>query len=173
MVTPIDLSAINFFTPIASFLFVFVVVYAILIKTEILGSNKGMNALIGFVMAVVFVSFSSLGTYVNNIIPWFIVLLVILFFILLVAKFTTKDFDKMMTKGFAWVVVIIFIIVFLIVAINVFNPVFHPDKILAQSSDSEPHAISQLIYFLFYSQWAGVVLLLIIAAIVAWYVTKK
>jgi hypothetical protein len=171
MASPIDVSAINFFTPIASFLLVFVVVYAILKKTEILGDNKPMNALVSFIMAIIFVSFSSMEAYVRNIVPWFAVLIVILFLVLLVAKFSTKDFDKMMTKGFAWIVVIIFLIAFLIVAINVFNPVFHPDRVLV--SGENPQIVSQLIYFIFYSNWAGTILLLIVAAVVAYVITKK
>jgi hypothetical protein len=167
----IDVSGINFFMPIFSFLFVFIVIYAILFKTKVLGDNKFVNSLVSFIISIIFLSFSSMETYVRNIIPWFAVLVVILFLVLMVMMFSTKKYEDMMTKGFAWFVVAIFIIVFLIVAINVFNPVFHQDRILV--SGDNPQVISQLIYFIFYSNWAGTILLLIIAAVVAWVITKK
>ena len=66
----IDVSGINFFMPVFSFLFVFVIVYAILAKTKILGDNKFVNLVIGFIMAIIFMSFSSTELYVETIIPW-------------------------------------------------------------------------------------------------------
>lgn len=167
----LDISGINFFMPVFSFLFVFIVIYAILFKTKVLGDNKFINSLVSFIMAIVFMSFSSMETYVRSVIPWFIVLVVILFLIMMVGMFSTKEWDKMFTKGFAWIVIVIFIVVFLIVAINVFNPIFHPDRVFVQGDN--PQVFSQLIYFIFYSNWAGTILLLIIGAVVAWFISKK
>jgi len=155
--------------PVFSFLFVFVVVFAILAKTRILGEG-GVNLLISFIMAIIFMNFSSLELYVRTILPWFITLLVILFFVLLVAGFSTKSIDKMMTPAFAWVVVIIVLVVFLIAAIRVFNPVFHPDYGLV--SGEKPEVISQAMTWLFGSQVSGSILLLVVGAIVAWVLSK-
>ena len=167
----IDISGINFFMPVFSFLLVFIVIYAVLWKTKVLGDNKFINSLVSFIMSIIFMSFSSMENYVTDIVPWFVVLIIILFLVLVVVMFTTQKSSEILTKGFAWVVVAIFIVVFLIVAINVFNPVFHQDRILV--SGSQPLVVSQIIYFVFFSQWAGTVLLLIIAAAVAWVITKK
>jgi len=169
MATPLDISGIFLFMPVFSFLFVFVVVFAILAKTRILGEG-GVNLLISFIMAIIFMNFSSLELYVRTILPWFITLLVILFFVLLVAGFSTKSIDKMMTPAFAWVVVIIVLVVFLIAAIRVFNPVFHPDYGLV--SGEKPEVISQAITLLFGSQVSGSILLLVVGAIVAWVLSK-
>lgn len=170
MASTLDISGIFLFMPVFSFLFVFVVVYAILAKTKILGGEGGVNLIVSFIMAIIFMNFSSLELYVRTILPWFITLLIILFFVLLIAGFSTKSLDKMMTPTFAWIVVIIVIIVFLIAAIRVFNPVFHPEYIVV--SGNQPEVISQ-IRSVFSSQVSGSILLLVIAAIVAWVLTKK
>jgi hypothetical protein len=171
MVAPIDVSQINFFTPIASFLLVFIVIYAVLQKSKILGESKAINAWVSFVMSIIFISFSSTDLYVRSIVPWFVVLLIIIFLVLITMAFTNKEYDKMLTSKVAWGVAVVLIIVFLIVAINVFNPVFNQDKIFVQGD--HPEVISQAIYFLFYSKWAGSILLIIVTAIIAYFITRK
>ena len=123
----VDISGIYFFMPVFSFLFVLLIVYAILAKTNILGESQFINVLISFIIAVVFMSFSSLELYVTTILPWTVVLLVCILLVLLVAGLSTKELSKIMTTQFAWVAIAILIVIFLIAAIYVFNPVLHPD----------------------------------------------
>jgi len=167
-----DVSGIFFFMPIFSFLFVFVVVYAILAKTKVLGDEK-VNLLVSFIMAIIFINFSSLQLYVETITPWFIVLLVCLFFVLVIIGFAAPKeiIGKMLTPTFAWIVVAILLLIFLIAAIRVFNPMFHPDLIIT-TSDGSTGVVGQ-VRNMFGSQFSGSILLLIIGAIVAWVLTKK
>ena len=76
-----------------------------------------------------------------------------------------------MTPGFAWIGVAILIIIFLIAAIRVFNPVLHPDLVIT-SGEGTPGIIPQMIY-LFNTTFGGTILLLIIAAVAAWILTRK
>jgi hypothetical protein len=168
----IDTSGLYFFMPIFSFLFVFVVVYAILAKTKILSGSNFIHALISFIMAIVFISFSSMELFVRTIIPWFVVLIVILFFVLLVAAFSTKAWDKIMTPEFAWAFIAILIIIFIIAAIKVFNPVLHASNNLISSGNGSG-IINQIIDFFIGTRLGGGILLLIIAGVVAWIITKK
>jgi hypothetical protein len=173
MVGTLDASGISFFMPVFSFLFVFIVVYAVLAKTKVLGDDK-VNLLISFIMAIIFMNFSySLQLYVNTIIPWFIILIVCLFFILVVMGFSvgSKVMEKMLTPAFAWVFVAILLLIFLIAAIKVFNPMFHPDLIIT-SGEGGPGIVGQ-IRSIFDSQVGGSALLLLIAGVVAWVLTKK
>jgi len=165
---PLDISGLNFFMPIFSFLLVFVVVYALLAKFKIIGESKWVLVFVSLIVAIIFMSFSSLKLYVETIIPWFVVLLVIVFLVLLMGFFTIKDWIP--KSWFAWVVIIILIIIFLISAIRVFNPVFHPD--LGITSGQGTSMLEQI------KEYAeggiiGSVLLVIIAAIVAWVLTRK
>ncbi len=167
---PIDISGVYFFMPIFSFLFVFLIVYAILARTKILGEAGFVNLLISFIMAIIFMSFSSLELYVKTIVPWAIVLLVSVFLVLLLAGMSTKELDKIMTKKFAWSIIIILIVIFLISAIKVFNPVFHPDLIITSGEGTS--LIEQLTYSVD-GRVAGTILLILIAIVVSWILTRK
>ena len=170
----IDISGIFFFMPVFSFLFVLLIVYAILHKTKILGESGFVNIFISLIIAIIFMSFSSLELYVRTILPWFVVLLVVVFLILLIAGLSTKQLDKIMTQGFAWFFIAVLIIVFLIAAIYVFNPVFHPDLVVAGGAPGDRGVVSQIRDF-FGPQGGigGSVLLVIVAGLVAWVLTRK
>jgi hypothetical protein len=166
-----DISGINFFMPVFGFLFVFLIVYAVLFKTKILGDNKFVQVLVSFVIAVIFMSFSSLDLYVKTITAWFVVLLVIVFFILMLIGFS--DTTKIIMKPFfAWIIVIVLIFFFLVAAIKVFNPVFHSGTLIEQGS-GDNNAFTQLKDFLGTPKVFGSILLLVIALLVSWVITKK
>jgi len=170
MVT-IDITGIEFFLPVFSFLLVFLIVYAILAKTKIIGDNKFVNVLVGFIVAVFFLSFSSLELYVRTITPWFVVLFMIVFFVLLIAGLSTKNLDWLMDKKvFGMIVIVVLIIIFLVAAIRVFNPVFHPD--LGIASGEGTSMIEQITDFAGAGRIFGSLLLLVIAGLVAWFVTR-
>ena len=167
----LDISGLYFFMPVFSFLFVLLIIFILLGTTQILGENKWLHFLISFIVTVVFMSFSSAELYVRAIIPWLVVMVVIVFSILIIAGFT-KNLDAVMKPAFAWIIIGILGIVFLVAAIRVFNPVLHPELIIT-SGESGPGIVSQLKDFITTSKVAGSILLLIIAAIVAWVVTRK
>ena len=174
MASELNIAGLYFFMPVFSFLFVFLIVYAILLKTKILGESKFVIALIGFVIAIIFMSFStanfSTDQYVRTIVPWFAVLLVCVFLVLVLAGLSTKDLGKIMTNKFAWIVISILIIIFIIAAIRVFNPVFN--WTYGVSSGDSPQVISQ-IRDLFSNSVGGGILLAIVALLVAWVITRK
>jgi len=167
----LDISGIFFFMPVFSFLFVFLICYAILVKTKLLGEMGFVNSFVSFIIAIVFMSFSSVELYIRTIIPWFAVLFVIVFLILLIAGLSTKNLDGIMTNKFSWVIIGILIAVFLIIAIRVFNPVLHPDLIITSGDGTQPGIVEQLAYILD-SRVAGGLLLVAIAAIVSWVITR-
>ena len=168
----LDISGISFFMPVFSFLFVFLVVYALLLKSRVLGDTP-FYLIISFIVAVIFMSFSSLELYVRTILPWFIVVVVIAFVVLVVAGISTKNLDWIMGSKLGWVLIIILIIIFLIAAIKVFNPVFHPDLIISGGQDGGPGIVDQARDFFGSSKWAGTIILLIVAGLVGWFITKK
>jgi len=164
----LDISGINFFMPVFSFLFVFILVYALLAKTKIIGDNKFVLLLISFIIAVVFMSFSSLELFVRTVIPWFIVLVIAVFLILIIGMFSSKDWVP--KSWFAWIVIVVLLVIFLISAIYVFNPVFHPD--LGVASGGETSLLQQIRSYMG-GGVVGSIILIVIAIIVAWIITKK
>jgi hypothetical protein len=166
----IDITGIYFFMPVFSFLLVFFIVYAVLAKSKILGESAFINVLVGFIMAIIFMSFSSLELYVQTIIPWFVVLLVSVFLVLMVVGFASgKVTEVLSNKTIGWIVIVLLLVIFLLSAIKVFNPIFHPD--LGITSGEGTSLIEQI------SEAAGgrilgTILLIIIAVAVAWVLTK-
>jgi len=167
----LDISGIFFFMPVFSFLFVFLICYAILIKTKLLGDMAFVNTLVSFIIAIVFMSFSSVELYIRTIIPWFAVLFVIVFLILLIAGLSTKNLDGIMTNKFAWIIIAILVAMFLIAAIKVFNPVLHPDLIVTSGDGTQAGIIEQLRGVLG-SGVAGGVILIVITAIISWFIAQ-
>lgn len=169
----LDISGLNFFMPIFSFLFVFVIIYALLVKTKVLGGSGFVNVLISFIISIVFMSISSLELYVRTILPWFVVLVVIVFLILMLVGFSTGSLDKILKSKFSWIIVGLLVVVFLVSAIKVFNPILHPDLIITSAEQGSPGLMVQAREFFSSSSVMGSFLLLIIAGIVAWVLTKK
>jgi len=166
----VDISAIHFFMPIFSFLFVFLIVYSVLKNTEILGDSDFINMLVSFIIPIIFLSFSSLELYVQTIVPWFAVLLVCVFLIMLITGLSNKDVGKVLGAGFSKVIIGVLIVVFLIAAIRVFNPIFHPDLIL---TSGEGTSLVEQIRYSSDGKVFGTFILIIVSSAVAWVITKK
>jgi len=170
----IDLSGFGLAAPVFTFLFVFVVIYALLAKTKIIGDSKFIHLVVGFIIASVFIAFSSIELFIRTLIPWFIVLIVVLFFILLIAGLAIKDvkgLHKFIGNKFVWIFIALLVIVFFISSLYVFNPIFHPTLGLAPG-DGES-IVSQIGDYISSSGLGGFIILLIIAGVVAWVITKK
>ena len=153
--TVASVSALGYFVPIFAFLLVFIVVYALLAKTGILGGSQAVMLFISFILAAFFVVQASLVEFIEFSSAWFGVLVIGLFFLLVVLAFLPgKEPLSFLTKSnwFSWVVLGVIIALFVISSAYVFN-----------------WAINwELVKTWFRSDVAGMVLLLIIAAIVSW-----
>ncbi|MBS3093903.1 hypothetical protein J4456_04970 [Candidatus Pacearchaeota archaeon] len=166
----IDISGIFVFMPIFSFLFVFLITYAALSGTKVLGENNLINVFIGMIMAVIFLSFASLDFYVRTIVPWFVVLFVCTFLILLLFGFSTNKLEWIRTKAFGFALLGILLLIFLIAAIRVFNPIFHPDLVLTTGENT---SLMRQIFNPSNDRAIGSILLIIAAAAVAYVITKN
>jgi len=154
---PVDISGLSYFMPIFGFLLVFIIVYALLDKTKILGDSKFINLLISFIVAIIFATMSSVQEYVQNITPWFAVLAIILFFVLIIIGLSQQKIGEIMKPGFVWVFIIALIAIFVISAIKVFAPAWQDVKE----------------FITIEARIAGGIILLVIAAAAAWIMTKK
>tara|TARA_Y100000310_G_scaffold197013_2_gene197108 strand:+ start:1095 stop:1574 length:480 start_codon:yes stop_codon:yes gene_type:complete len=154
---PFDVSWLAYYMPVFGFLFVFTVIYAILAKTSILGESPFTNLLVSFLFGIVFITFAPGVDYVQTIIPWFVILIISLFFLMMVVGFSQKDMDKFMQPSLAWVFIGILVVMFLWSAIVVFNPFLQPyvDK------------------FLYSERLYGAVLLALVAGAASWIITRK
>jgi len=161
MVDVLNISGLGYFMPLFGFLFVFLIVFALLTKTKILGDQKYVNILISSVIAIIFATMSSVRDYVQTVTPWFAVLAIALFFILLLVGLSQKKVDDIVKPWFVWVFIVLLIIIFLVSATVVF-------------SDTMSNFYSQLgDYITNYDRIVGGAVLLIVAIVVSWLITKK
>ena len=159
MVT-LDLTGIATFIPVFGFLLVFVVIYALLGKTRVLGENKFVHILVSFAISIVFLVSANAIEYVRIVTPWFAAFIVSLLFIILIVglmKENVEDFFK--GKGFAWFVIIVLIVIFVFSAIYVFADLIN--KYMAG-----PKA------FLLQPTVLGVIILVAITVLASWLLSK-
>jgi len=157
----VDISGASYFMPILSLVFVFVIVYALLLKTKLLGDSVAINLIISFIVSVIFAVFVGTREYVETVTPWFVVLIIALFFILVIVGFSGIKSGEIIKPGFVWVFIILLIGVFILAAISVF-----PSSV-GNAWDSLSNFVIEN------GRISGAVILLIIAGLVAWVIVKK
>ncbi len=165
----VDLTGFQYFLPLLSFLLVFVVSLAFLMRTKILG-NKFIEFLVSFILATIFVTFVGPQKFIQNIAPAVAVLIVCAFFILLLAGIFGKDL-AFMNKGMGIVFVVILFIIFIVTAFVVFSSSITP-YITGEDYGSGNPDLYIFSDWLFSSRVGGAILLLIVSALVAWVLVK-
>ncbi|MBU0957326.1 MAG: hypothetical protein KKF56_00800 [Nanoarchaeota archaeon] len=181
----VELTALEFLAPISMFVLIFVVVYAILVKTKVLGENNAINATVGVILALIFSIVTDTRDFAQDVIPWFAVLLVILFLFMLLFGLATGKVE--LKSWFVWVFVGIFALIIVVSAFSAFAgnivPYVSGDDNCHVSynghytdycddSDLDP-TILKLRDWLFEDDIAGAILLIIITTIVIAIVVKK
>lgn len=157
MVEPVSISGFGFFMPIFAFLLVFVLVYALLSKAKILGENNFVPLLISFILAIFFVVEVSLVEFVQFSSAWFVVFLVSVFLILILIGLTHGKLDVLQKPWVAWILIVIILGLFIVSSAYVFNWAVNWDKVSGWFS----------------TDWFGLVLLLAIAGVASWIISKK
>ncbi len=138
MATILDINILQYFIPVFIFLLVFTVFFAILQKTKILGGNAGMDALVAFSVAMLFMFVSEARQMITVITPWLVILLVILMSLLMVFMFlgvkAETISDAMSESGTVWTILIILVIALIIAFTQVFG-----SKIAALTQGEYPY----------------------------------
>lgn len=168
-----DVSAVTYFAPILAFMVVFALMFALLKKSKLLGENTFIQIFISFLIATIFVIAGSVRQVVLNVIPWFAVLLLALFFILMLAGFIGKSED-FIGKKMGWLFIAALIFIFIISGVKVFSGVLWPylPGPAFGSGASDP----ELLFFLswLYSpRVVGALLLIGAAALTSWVLVRK
>ncbi len=151
----VSVGAVGYFVPIFAFLLVAIVVYALLKKTGVLGGSEGIALFVSFILAAFFVVEASLVDFVQFGSAWFATLVIGVFFLLVVLAFLPgKEPLAFLTSNnwFSWAMLGVVIALFVISSAYVFNWAVNWGVVESWFS----------------TDWFGMVLLLVIAAIVAW-----
>lgn len=154
-ISPIE--GLNFFMPIFAFLFVFILVYALLEKTKVLGGTQWLHLFLSFLLAIFFIVNASLVDFIRFNAAWFAVFLVSLFFIILLISFTHGKIEFFTKPWVAWVLIIGLIVFFIVSSSYVFN-----------------WAVNWAWFTnVFGSAWVGFIILLIVTLIASYILTRK
>ena len=154
MATFLDVTGLQHFTSIFVFLFVWLVVYAILLLTKVLGENKLIHALIGLLLAV-FVLISPLATsIVADVAPFLAVVFLFIILISVASKMLGGDLEAFSSIKSVFLVFIILIIV-IAAAVKIRENINVPE--------STQTDLSKTVNLLFHPTFLGTVLLLAIA----------
>jgi|SRR3989344_4579978 len=161
----VELTAFTYLAPIMAFLIVFLVSFAVLFKSQLLGESKWGLLFVSFVIASLFVSAAGLRTYVETVTPWFGALLVSLFFLLVLVGFVGGKTDGAITT-LRWVFLIGALLVFLISGVVVFS-----DSIggYLPGYSYEGNLVTDWLYS---GPVVGAILLIIITAAASWVLVK-
>ena len=117
----VDVSWLTDIMPLLSFALVFVLAYAIITKTKITGESNSINFLISLILAIIFISFSSIREYLENITPWFITLLVIGFFFSMMIAFLIKSDEwSKFTKPLLLIFIVLFALILIVTLFYIF-----------------------------------------------------
>ncbi len=166
----VDVSSFQYFLPLLSFLVVFVVTFVVLAKVNLF-EGPWVHAFVSFLVATIFVSVADARSYVQNVTPWFAVLLVCLFFMVLLFGLVGKPLD-FMQKGVGVVFVIVLFIVFLIAALVVFSSQLGPYLPGSETYGSGNPNVTNFTDWLYSPRVGGAVLLLLVSALVSWVLVK-
>lgn len=167
-----DISAIAFFAPIAAFLIVVIVIYAVLLKSKIIGENHWVMLFTAFAIASIFVSVAGARQYVQTIIPWFAVLIVSLVFLMAMLGFIGKPMEFMAKPvGIAFAVALA--LVFLVSGFLIYSTVliaYLPGPGFGTSGNVETVVFLDWLYS---PRVVGAMLLIGLSALVSWILVKK
>jgi hypothetical protein len=137
------------------FLLIFAIVFGILEKTKLFGEDKKqLNAVISFVVGIIFVAAVEPKLIVSNLILFLSVAIVIVFVVLLVWGFATGNEPKIGSNGlkvFIAIVVILAVIIFLFITTGVWDTVI--DTLFRQDWSE--------------GVWTNVIFLVVVAAALA------
>ena len=159
MVAEASVSFIGYFMPIFAFLLVFIVIYALLFKTKVLGDNQPVMLFISFILSSFFIVQASLVEFVKFTSAWFGAVVIGIFFLIAILGFLPgKEPFAFLGKGnwFSWIILGVIVALFVISSAYVFNWAVNWGTVQNW----------------FDTSWFGMILLLVVAAIVSWKIKK-
>jgi hypothetical protein len=166
------LESISPFMPLFAFLLVFIVTYALLAKTKILGENHFAHLFLSFIISIVFIVTPSAQKFAMVSTPWFGVLIIMVFIIFLLLTFVRGNVDDIVKSPAVAIVVIgVILVIFVIAALNVFGPVIS-SYLPGTAETGLTGQQAQTKHFFTSPAVIGAIILLIIAAIASWILTK-
>ncbi len=160
---------LEYFSPILVFILVFIIIMAILSATKILSGSPLFQFLIAFIISLVVILTTEGRQFIYNLTPAIAVLIIIIFVFLLVLAFT-GNLGMILDNKVAGIVLLAIVAVIVIaVSLRTF-PELQP--YVTQNDTGGNPTLLELKHIVVHPGVAGAIILLIIAAVVTWVLTK-
>ncbi len=117
MASVLDLGLIDQFSSIFAILFIFLIVFAVLESTNVLKAGHGVHGLIALIVALISATNTDALSVVTQISPFFVIVLVVIFFLFLATSFAGFKFDEVLSviggrdNASIWIILVTVIIV--------------------------------------------------------------
>lgn len=159
MATFLDMGAgkvFEYFMPAFIFILIFILLYATLDKTGLIGKNKSLNAIVSLIVSLTVLFTGGTVELINFVTPWFAVIIVVALLAVLLMSAHLKEGE--LNLGVVPTLAMIFAGIVLMVGITqVFGPVFQP---YSDGADSGWWTLKTI----FHPRVLGAVFILLIAA---------
>src|SRR3989338_10285099 len=127
MATFLDVGLLGFFLPVFTFLFILVLMYAIIHKTNWFGDKEGLKWIASLSIAALATLAGKPKELITFMTPWFVVIFVFLIFMFMILIFLgTKEEEAWNTVGGKTLYFIIAILIFVIGMSQVYEGIFSP-----------------------------------------------
>ena len=175
MASILDLGLLEYFLPWFIFIFVLIIVWALLEKISFFGDNKLVNWIIAFCAALMFIIVPEMQTVIATITPFFLILIIFIILVFIVFMFMGYEGTKILevvsqNEIIAWVVIIVALGIMGLALTNVYGDAIHDITSPDQDSDDLEQSIGEII---FHPKVLGVSFILILAALVVKFVSSK
>ena len=128
MVSFLDSGLGEFLIPLFIFILIYAIIYAVLSKSKFLGDSANINAIVAFALSALFAVMPGAMEFVSVIAPWFVVMVIVAFSVLLVFMFGGMKGDAVenlfMNPTVYWTIIILSIIVIVGGLTAVYGPIF-------------------------------------------------
>jgi len=175
MATFLDIGLFEAFSPIFAFLFVWVTVFAILSYTKLFSENKGLHAMLAFILAVLTMLSPKLVQLIGLMAPMFVVGMIFLIFLLLLYKiFGVKDdwitsAIEGKSSAFYWILIVAAIIV-----VGSIAHVYGPELLaLTQGTGNETSIGANIGATIFHPKVLGFAVMILIAVFTIYLLASK
>jgi len=111
MATFLDVSGLAQFRVVFVFLFVWIIVYAILLWSRILGDNKFVSAIVGLVMGLLVLSSNASTRAISAIVPLIVVIFVFILLINIASRMLGANIESFPALKGLFIVFLVFIII--------------------------------------------------------------
>ncbi len=168
MASVIDIGLLDYFVPVFVFLLIFGIVFALLEKVKLFGTNKGLNSLISFAIACLFILTPELMKVIKIMTPWFTILFVFVIMIVLLFMFVGIKEESISVafqdRSLIWIIIILSLTIFAYALTQVYGSQVQTVYAGENVTSEQGNLMGQVGKIVFHPRVLGMVILLLIAA---------